>query len=61
MTSHLNSHGMLQTVSAVVGDENGQCMLKIKRKNHALGVVMTNRDSEVLQEESGVEKLVERD
>lgn len=40
--------------------ENGQCMLKINCKNHTIGVVMTNKNPEVPQEESGVEKLVDR-
>lgn len=39
--------------------ENGQCMLKINRRNHRIGAVMTNRDPEAPQEESGVEKLVD--
>ncbi len=40
--------------------ENGQCMLKIDCRNHSVGVVMTNKDPEIPQEESGVEKLVFR-
>lgn len=33
-------------------------MLKIDRRNHSVGVVMTNKDPEIPQVESGVEKLV---
>lgn len=38
--------------------ENGQCMLKINCKDTSAAVVMTNKDPEVPQEESGVEWLL---
>ena len=40
--------------------ENGQCMLKTDCRYHSIGVVMTNKDPEIPQEESGVERLVFR-
>lgn len=40
--------------------ENGQCMLKINCKDSTIAVVMTNKDPEVPQEESGVELLLNR-
>lgn len=39
--------------------ENGQCMLKINYKDNCISVVMTNKDPDMLQEESGVEQLVD--
>ena len=39
--------------------ENGQCMLKINYKDNCISVVMTNKDPDVPQEESGVERLVD--
>ena len=40
--------------------ENGQCMMKINCRTGAISVVMTNRNPEVDQAESGVEWLVNR-
>lgn len=39
--------------------ENGQCILKINTETGAMGVVMTNMDPEVSQEESGLNKLID--
>lgn len=39
--------------------ENGQCMLKIDLRCDSLAVVMTNKDPEAPQEESGVEQLLD--
>lgn len=39
--------------------ENGQCMLKINCRDDSIAVVMTNKDPEVPQEESGVERLLD--
>lgn len=39
--------------------ENGQCMLKINYKDNCISVVMTNKDPDVPQEESGVERMVD--
>lgn len=39
--------------------ENGQCMLKINIDSGAMGVVMTNMNPEVPQEESGLERLLD--
>lgn len=39
--------------------ENGQCMLKINCRTEEIAVVMTNRNPEVDQSESGVEWLVD--
>ena len=38
--------------------ENGQCMLKMDLKVDSVAVVMTNKDPEAPQEESGVEQLL---
>ena len=39
--------------------ENGQCILKIDTETGSIGAVMINIDSEVSQEESGLEKIVD--
>lgn len=39
--------------------EDGQCMLKINCREDSIAVVMTNKDPEVPQEESGVEQLID--
>ena len=39
--------------------EHGQCMLKMNRRTQAVAAVMTNRNPEVDQAESGIEKLVD--
>lgn len=39
--------------------ENGQCMLKIHRRDGSVAVVMTNKDPGAPQEESGVEQLLD--
>lgn len=39
--------------------EDGQCMLKINYRDDSIAVVMTNKDPEVPQEESGVEQLLD--
>ena len=38
-------------------EENGQCILKINPETGAMGVVMTNMDPEVSQDESGLREL----
>ena len=40
--------------------ENGQCMMRMNCRTGAIAVVMTNRNPEVDQTESGVEWLVDR-
>ena len=40
--------------------ENGQCMMKMNYRTGAISVVMTNRNPDMEQSESGVEWLVNR-
>lgn len=40
--------------------ENGQCMMKMNCRTGAISVVMTNRNPNMEQSESGVEWLVNR-
>ena len=40
--------------------ENGQCMMKMNCRTGAISVVMTNRNPDMEQSESGVEWLVNR-
>ena len=40
--------------------ENGQCMMKMNCNTGAISVVMTNRNPDMEQSESGVEWLVNR-
>lgn len=39
--------------------ENGQCMLKLNLSNRSIGIIMTNKDPEVPQEESGIEAQID--
>lgn len=39
--------------------EHGQCMLKMHRRTRAVAAVMTNRNPDADQAESGIEELVD--